>query len=210
VASQRRRRSQLGDLCPLQTLGVTQEACPAPTPCLLRRRWRWCSSDDSGLVPSKNLRQSPSPVCCPVPTRSLVTLGQQFCGSGRRLRLSTSAAVLQRLAHPTGGAHQDGVPTVHLRAVPTRAGQQGVQDGPQEGVRQGAGGVLEGKEGGQKGGGRVLARGPHNRVPGQAERPGLDSGSLVGPAGQACGEAAKVVARARGQGQRRRPRRGEP
>jgi hypothetical protein len=92
VVSQRWRRSQLGDPRPLWTLGVTQDARPAPTPRLLRRRWRWCSGDDSGLVPSKKLRQSPSPVCCPVPTRSLVTLGQQFCGSGRRLRLSTSAS----------------------------------------------------------------------------------------------------------------------
>jgi hypothetical protein len=75
VASQRRRRSQLGDLRPLPTLGVMQEARPAPTPRLLRRRWRWCSGDDSGLVLSKKRRQFPSLTCCPVPTRSLVTLG---------------------------------------------------------------------------------------------------------------------------------------
>jgi hypothetical protein len=92
VASQRQRRPQLGDPCPLRTLGVTQEAHPAPTLHLLRRRWRWCSSDGSGLVPSKKLRQPPSLVCCPAPTRSLTTLGQQFCGSERRLRLSTSAS----------------------------------------------------------------------------------------------------------------------
>jgi hypothetical protein len=93
AASQWRRRSQLGDLRPPLTLGVTQEACPAPTPHLLRRRWRWCLGDDSGRVPSKKLRQSPSPACCLVPTRSSVTLRQQSCGSGRRLRLSTSASV---------------------------------------------------------------------------------------------------------------------
>jgi hypothetical protein len=74
------------------TLVVTQEARPAPTLRLLRRRWRWCLGDGSGLVSSKKLHQSPSPVCCPAPTRSLATLGQQFCGSGRRLRLSTSAS----------------------------------------------------------------------------------------------------------------------
>jgi hypothetical protein len=77
-------------------------------------------------------------------------------------------------------------------------------------VRQGAGGVSEGEEGDQEGGDRVPAGGPHNRVPGQAERPGPDPGSPAGPAGQGYGEAIKVAARARGQGQRRRPRRGEP
>jgi hypothetical protein len=34
----------------------------------------------------------PSLACCPVATRSLVTLGQQSCRSGRCLRLSTSAS----------------------------------------------------------------------------------------------------------------------
>jgi hypothetical protein len=72
VASQRWRRPQLGHSCPLRTLGVTR---PVPAPRLLQRTWRWCSGDDSGLVSSKKLRQSPSPVCCLVPTRSLVTLG---------------------------------------------------------------------------------------------------------------------------------------
>jgi hypothetical protein len=115
----------------------------------------------------------------------------------------------QRLAHPTGGVHQVGVPTVPLRAVPTRARPQGIQEGPPEGVRQGAGGVSEGEEGDQEGGGRVSAGGPRNRVPGQAECPRPDLGSPAGPANQGCGEAAKVVAGARGQGQRRRPRRGE-
>jgi hypothetical protein len=91
--SEWRRRSQLGDPRPLPTLGVTQEAHPAPTPCLLRRRWRWCLDSDSGRVPSKKLRESPSPACCPVPTRSSVTLRQQSCESGRCLRLSTSALV---------------------------------------------------------------------------------------------------------------------
>jgi hypothetical protein len=83
VALQRRRRSQLGDLHPLRTLGVMQEARPAPTLRLLQRRWRWCSGDASGQVPSKKRRQSRSLACCPVPTRSLVTLGRQSCGSGR-------------------------------------------------------------------------------------------------------------------------------
>jgi hypothetical protein len=32
-------------------------------------------------VPGKKLRQSPSAVCCPAPTRSLATLGQQSYGS---------------------------------------------------------------------------------------------------------------------------------
>jgi hypothetical protein len=41
-------------------------------------------------------------------------------------------------------------------------------------VRQGAGGIPEGEEGDQEGGGRVSAGGPHNRVPGQAECPGPD------------------------------------
>jgi hypothetical protein len=93
VASQRWRRSQLGDPCPLPTLGVTQEARPAPTLRLLQRRWRWCLGGDSGRVPNKKRCQSPSLACYPVPTRSLVTLGQQSCGSGRRLRLNTSASV---------------------------------------------------------------------------------------------------------------------
>ena len=93
AASQRRQRPHLGDSRPLPTLGVTQEARLAPSPRLLRRRWRWCSGDGSGLVPSKKLRKSPSPICCLAPTRSLATLGQQSCGSGRRLRrLSTSAS----------------------------------------------------------------------------------------------------------------------
>jgi hypothetical protein len=69
---------------------------PIPTsssnPRLLRRRWRWCLGGDSGRVLSKKRRQSPSPACCPVPTKSFVKLRQQFCGSGRRLRLSTSAS----------------------------------------------------------------------------------------------------------------------
>jgi hypothetical protein len=63
-------------------------------------------------------------------------------------------------------------------------------------VRQGAGGVPEGEEGDQEGGGRDLAGGPHNRVLDQAERPKPDSRSPVGPAGQGCGVAAKVTARA--------------
>jgi hypothetical protein len=41
--------------------------------------------------------------------------------------------------------------------------------------------------------------GPHDRVSGQAEHPGPDSGCPAGPPGQGCGEAAKVGARARGQ-----------
>jgi hypothetical protein len=69
-------------------------------------------------------------------------------------------------------------------------------------VRQGAGDVPEGEEGDQEGGGRVSAGGPHNRIPGQAECPELDPGSLAGPSDQGCGEAAKVAAGARGQGQR--------
>jgi hypothetical protein len=98
AASQRQRRSLLGDSRlpptsrPLPTLWVTPEARPAPTPCLHQRRWRWCSSDGSGQVQRKKLCQSPSPACCPAPTRSLVTLGQQFCGSGRCSRPSTSAS----------------------------------------------------------------------------------------------------------------------
>jgi hypothetical protein len=93
AASQWRRMSQLGDLRPLPTLGVTQEARPAPAPCLLRRRWRWCLGGDSGRVPSKKWRQSPSPACYPAPTRFLVKSRQQSCGSRRRLKLSTSASV---------------------------------------------------------------------------------------------------------------------
>jgi hypothetical protein len=93
AASQWPRRSQLGDPCPLPTLGVTLEACLAPTPRLRRRRWRWCLGGGSGRAPSKKRRQSHSPACCPMPTRSSVTLRQQSYGSGRRLRLSTSASV---------------------------------------------------------------------------------------------------------------------
>jgi hypothetical protein len=84
--------AQLGGLCPLRTLGVMQEARPAPTLRLLWRRWRWCSSGASGQVPSKKRRQSRSLACCPVPTRPLATLGQQSCGSGRRLRWSIGAS----------------------------------------------------------------------------------------------------------------------
>jgi hypothetical protein len=73
-------------------------------------------------------------------------------------------------------------------------------------VRQGAGGVPEGEEGGQEGGSRDPEGGPHDRVPGQAECSRPDSGSPAGPAGQGCEKAAELVARARGQGQRRRPR----
>jgi hypothetical protein len=131
VVSQRQKRPQLGDLCPLRTPGVTQEVRPAPTLRLLCRRWRWCSGDDSGLVQSKKLCQSPSPVCCPAPTRSLVTLGKQFCRCGRRLRLSTSASAT---CAPNWRTHQDGVPLVHLRAIPARARPQGVQEGAPEGV----------------------------------------------------------------------------
>jgi hypothetical protein len=80
--------------------------------------------------------------------------------------------------------------------VPTRARPQGVQQGPPEVVHQGAGGVPERKEGGKEGGGRDPAGGHHDRVLGQDERPGPDSGSLVGPAGQGYGEATKVAARA--------------
>jgi hypothetical protein len=58
-------------------------------------------------------------------------------------------------------------------------------------VRQGAVGVPEVEEGDQEGGGRDREGSPHNRVPGQAERPGPDSGSLAGPAGQGRGEAEK-------------------
>jgi hypothetical protein len=93
VASQWQRRSQLEDSRPLPTLGVTQEARLAPTPRLLQRRWRWCLGSDSGRVPSKKRRQSPSLACCPVPTRFLVKLRQQSCESGRRMKLSTSASV---------------------------------------------------------------------------------------------------------------------
>jgi hypothetical protein len=83
----------MGDLHPLPTLGVTQGARPAPSPRLLRRRWRWYLGGDSGRVPSEKRRQSPSPACCPAPTRFLVKLRQQSCGSGRHLKLSTSASV---------------------------------------------------------------------------------------------------------------------
>jgi hypothetical protein len=93
AASQWWRRFWNGDLRPLLTLGVTHEARPAPTPRLLQRRWRWCLGGDSGQVPSKKRRQSPSPACCPTPTRFSVKLRQQSCGSGRRLKLSTSASV---------------------------------------------------------------------------------------------------------------------
>jgi hypothetical protein len=75
AVSQRRRMSQLGDPRPLPTLGVMQEARPAPSPYLIRRRWRWCLGGASGQVPSKKQRQSPSLACCPMPNRSLVTPG---------------------------------------------------------------------------------------------------------------------------------------
>jgi hypothetical protein len=195
AASQRRRRSQLGDPCPLPTLGVTQEARPAPSPRLLWRRRRWCSGDGSSLVPSKKLRQSPSPVCCPAPTRSLATLGQQSCGSGRRLRLSTSASA-------TGAPNWRSAPRRHpASSSPSGHNSSGtarVQKGHLEGVRHGAGGVLEGEEGAQEGGGLDPEGGPHNRILGQAERSGPDSGSPVGPTGQGRGEDEKVGARARG------------
>jgi hypothetical protein len=81
------------DIAPaLDTRGDTGGAFSSD-PHLYRRKWRWCSGDDSGWAPRKKLRQSPSPACGPAPTRFLVTLGQQSCGSGRRLRLSTSASV---------------------------------------------------------------------------------------------------------------------
>jgi hypothetical protein len=54
---------------------------------------RWYLGGDSGRVPSEKRRQSPSPTCCPAPTRFLVKLRQQSCGSGRHLKLSTSASV---------------------------------------------------------------------------------------------------------------------
>jgi hypothetical protein len=74
----------VGGSVPPPDAGATQEAHPAPTLRLLRRRWRWCSGGASGQVPSKKQRQSRSLACCPLPTRSLVTLGRQSCGSGRR------------------------------------------------------------------------------------------------------------------------------
>jgi hypothetical protein len=73
AASQRQRRSLLGDPClpptsrPLPMLGVTPEARPAPTPRLHQRRWRWCSGDGSGQVQRKKLCQSPSPHAVPRP-----------------------------------------------------------------------------------------------------------------------------------------------
>jgi hypothetical protein len=57
--------------------------------------------------------------------------------------------------------------------------------------------------------GRVSGGGPRNRAPGQAECPGQDPRRAADPADHDCGEAAKVAARARGQGQRCRPRRGK-
>jgi hypothetical protein len=85
ATSQWRRRSQLGDPCPLPTLGVTPKARSVPTPRLHRRRWRWCLGGGSGRAPSKKRHRSHSPACCLVPTRSLAKLRQQSCGSGRRL-----------------------------------------------------------------------------------------------------------------------------
>jgi hypothetical protein len=81
------------DLRSLPTLGVTQGARLALSPRLLWRRWRWYLGSDSGRVPSEKRRQSPSPACCPMPTRFLVKLRQHSCGSGRHLKLSTSTSV---------------------------------------------------------------------------------------------------------------------
>jgi hypothetical protein len=81
ATSQWRRRSQLGDLRPLPTLGVTQEAHLAPTPRLLRRRWRWCLGGDSGRVPSKKRRQ-------PVPLPHMLSRAHQVLSE-------TEAAILR-------------------------------------------------------------------------------------------------------------------
>jgi hypothetical protein len=82
-----------GGSTPTPDTGGDVGGASSSNPRLLWRRWRWCLGGDSGRVPNKKRCQPPSLACCPMPTRSLMTLVQQSYGSGRRLRLSTSASV---------------------------------------------------------------------------------------------------------------------
>jgi hypothetical protein len=106
--------------------------------------------EEMEVVFGQRLRSGAEQEAAPVPLPRMLSRAHQVLSD-------TEAAILrewealeaehQRLAHPTGGTHQDDVPTVRLRAVPTRAGPQGVQERPPEGVCQGARGGPEGKEG---------------------------------------------------------------
>jgi hypothetical protein len=86
---QQRRRSQLRPPPPSR---VTLGARPSPSRHPLRRRRRWFLGGGSGLAPSQKQRQFPSPGCCLVPIRIFMRLRRRSCGSGRRLRPSTSAS----------------------------------------------------------------------------------------------------------------------
>jgi hypothetical protein len=66
--------------------------CPAPSRRPLQRRRRWFLGGSSGLAPSQKQRRFPSPGCCFVPIRLFMRLRRRSCGSGRRLRLNTSAS----------------------------------------------------------------------------------------------------------------------
>jgi hypothetical protein len=103
----------------------------------------------------------------------------------------------QRLAYPTEGAHQDNVPPVRLRAVRAGAGPPRLQEGPLEGVRQGAGGELEGEKAGQEGGTFEPERGGRHRAKYQAERYERNFGGAADSTDRDYGEPAKAVAGSR-------------
>jgi hypothetical protein len=95
------------------TLAIEGDAGVRPAPsCLpLWRRWRWFLGGGSSPAPSQKQSQFPSPGCYLVPIRLFMKLKRQSCGSGRRLRPSTSASA-------TGAPSWRSAPRRHLTSSP--------------------------------------------------------------------------------------------
>jgi hypothetical protein len=92
VVEYRRQQQRRSQLRPPPPSRVTRGARSAPSRRPLWRSRRWFLGGCSGPAPIQKLRQFPSPGCYLIPISLFMRLRRRSCGSGRRLRPSTSAS----------------------------------------------------------------------------------------------------------------------